>query len=468
MAAIYGFRRVERRNDVNSSEKTLKKRRKLMVFGIIILLLLVYVFPFVIFRILLKWKLNTRIKAIRAAGYPVTCKELDVWYSIPDDAKNAADTFSDAFACFKKWDEAKRESLPLVGLADLPKRSEPLSDDTRTLLTEYVTDHNETLALLHTSATIEHCRYPVDFTVDVFTMQPHFRDLRWACFLLNLESFLHVENGEVEAARRSVLSGFGLTLSLTKEPLLISQLVRMGCTSRNISTLEHLVNRVELSDEQLNEVYQCLDKVERAADLSCAFVGCRCMILREIRTATSVDPAYVYLLLPESAEFLYPAIGFMEMNAAIFLDIMNDYMEAFLLTYPQRLKASDAIEARAESVSNIYALAYEVVPALSRVITIETITIAHLRTARVGLAVQRYRLVVGTLPDTLAGLVPTYIDAVPVDPFDGNALRYKKRGTGYVIYSIGEDFSDDDGTEKPKYEERKSHPNWDVTFIVER
>ena len=166
------------------------------------------------------------MKAVREAGYPVTCDELDAWYSIPDNVENAADIYLDAFACFKKWDETKREGLPLVGMADLPTRTEPLSDKMRTLLTEYVADHNKTLALLHEAAQIEHCRYPVNFTADVGTMQPHFRDLRWACFLLNLESFLHVENGEVEAARCSVLSGFGLTLSLTKEPLLTSQLVR--------------------------------------------------------------------------------------------------------------------------------------------------------------------------------------------------------------------------------------------------
>ena len=467
MAAIYGFRRVERRNDVNSSEKTHKKRRKLMVFGIIILLLLVNVFPFVVFRILLKWKLNTRIKAIRAANYPVTCKELDAWYSIPDDVENAADTFFDAFACFEKWDETRCESLPLVGLADLPKRTEPLSDDTRTLLTEYVNDHNETIALLHTAVKIEHCRYPFDFAAGFGGECPHFADLRWACFLLNLESFLHVENDEEEAARRSVLSGFGLTLSLTKEPSLISQLVRMGLTSRNISTLEHLINRIELTDEQLGELFQCLDKVEREADLSCAIVGERCTVL-SYYTAPSFDPAPFDIVLPRSSCILYKTVGLVDLNAIVYLDLMSDYMEAIRLPYPQCLEVSDAINAKIESMSNIHMLVREMMSALSRVITIETITIAHLRTARVGLAVLRYRLVSGTLPDSLKELVPAYIDAVPVDPFDGNALRYKKRGTGFVIYSIGEDFSDDGGTEKPKYEERKKHPNWDVTFIVER
>jgi hypothetical protein len=52
--------------------------------------------------------------------------------------------------------------------------------------------------------------------------------------------------------------------------------------------------------------------------------------------------------------------------------------------------------------------------------------IAGLRTAYVALAVERYRLAFGRLPDTLVDLVPTYLEAVPKDPFDGDELRYKK------------------------------------------
>ena len=94
-------------------------------------------------------------------------------------------------------------------------------------------------------------------------------------------------------------------------------------------------------------------------------------------------------------------------------------------------------------------------------------TIAQLRTARVALAIERYRLASGRLPDALTDLVPTYLDAVPIDPFDGNELRYKKLVTGFVVYSIGEDLRDDGGTEEPS-RKTKEAPTWDVTFIVER
>jgi hypothetical protein len=46
---------------------------------------------------------------------------------------------------------------------------------------------------------------------------------------------------------------------------------------------------------------------------------------------------------------------------------------------------------------------------------------------------------------------------LPLDPFDGQPLRYKKLPKGYVVYSNGEDGKDDGGDEKK-----------DITFTVER
>ena len=81
----------------------------------------------------------------------------------------------------------------------------------------------------------------------------------------------------------------------------------------------------------------------------------------------------------------------------------------------------------------------------------------------------RYRLATGNLPDTLAELVPTYLDAVPKDPFDESELRYRKLESGFVVYSVGNDGKDDGGQERLPYRERKKGSStWDITFIVER
>jgi len=59
----------------------------------------------------------------------------------------------------------------------------------------------------------------------------------------------------------------------------------------------------------------------------------------------------------------------------------------------------------------------------------------------------------------LTALTPVYLTATPLDPFDGQPLRYRKQGDGYVLYSIGSDLNDDSGA-------RKTGKNGDIVFTV--
>ncbi|MEA3227379.1 MAG: hypothetical protein U9Q07_15620, partial [Planctomycetota bacterium] len=70
---------------MNDRRKAPKKRRKIKISYVLIALLIAGVAAFAIFRLSVKFKVRARIDAIRAAGYPVTCDELDRWYKIPRD-----------------------------------------------------------------------------------------------------------------------------------------------------------------------------------------------------------------------------------------------------------------------------------------------------------------------------------------------------------------------------------------------
>ncbi len=69
--------------------------------------------------------------------------------------------------------------------------------------------------------------------------------------------------------------------------------------------------------------------------------------------------------------------------------------------------------------------------------------LAGLAKAQAAVAIERWRLAhPGRLPDTLAELVPAYVAAVPLDPYDGQPIRYKKLPAGYVVYSVGTGWTD--------------------------
>jgi hypothetical protein len=70
---------------------------------------------------------------------------------------------------------------------------------------------------------------------------------------------------------------------------------------------------------------------------------------------------------------------------------------------------------------------------------------AFLRAAATALAVERFRRAKGQWPEKLTDLVPAYLAALPMDPFDGRPLRFNKPNEGAVIYSVGADGQDDGG-----------------------
>ncbi|MCP4259819.1 MAG: hypothetical protein GY774_20250 [Planctomycetes bacterium] len=455
---------------MDGNETATKTRRKLKVSHILIVLLLIAVCAFAVFRLSVRAKVQSRIEAIRAAGYPVTLSELDEWYTIPQDAENAADTLIEAFLNYYEWDSTELKSLPIAGRAELPARTEPLTQETKALIAQYLSDNQQALKLLHEAAAIRHCRYPVDLSLGHGTRIPYVIDIRRGARLLDLEAVLHSENNKSRLAAHSVTSIFGIAHSLAKEPLIVSQLVCTACKGLAVSSLERLINRAQFTDEQLVELAQTISNAEDRSALSWAIAGERCMGISIFKNPASVNSAsFGKKMLPAPILELYKAIGLADKEAIIYLDLMNDYMETIHLPIHQRQKAVDTIDAKLKATSKTYLLLHEFMPAFSRIITINIRSIAHLRTARVALAIQRYRLTTGNLPDTLANLVPTYLDVVPKDPFDGRSLRYEKLETGFVVYSIGEDGRDDGGKERlPFGKGRKTQSTWDITFTVER
>jgi hypothetical protein len=298
----------------------------------------------------------------------------------------------------------------------------------------------------------------------------HFSDLRKGAMLLKLEAILHAENDNAVLAGRSVTSTFGIARSLAEEPLLISQIVCTACQALAASSLERVINRTEFTDEQLVKLTRTVSNAEDFASMSRAFAGERCMGISFFRNPTVLNQElFGRKMLPAPILELYKALGLADRDAVVYLDLMNDYMETTQLPLGQRQRAADTIEAKLRATSKTHILLHGFMKAFSRFITINIRGIAQLRAARVGLAIQRYRLATDKLPDTLDDLVPTYLDAVPKDPFDGSEFRYKKLESGFVVYSVGEDKIDDGGQERlPFGERKKGSSTWDITFIVER
>lgn len=99
------------------------------------------------------------------------------------------------------------------------------------------------------------------------------------------------------------------------------------------------------------------------------------------------------------------------------------------------------------------AVYYMLVSPLEGVLALKCQENVRTTATRLLIAMKAYKMEQGRLPETLDELVPEYIDAVPVDDFDGKPMRYNPEKK--VVYSVGEDLEDDGGTTKAEWFEMR-------------
>jgi hypothetical protein len=129
-------------------------------------------------------------------------------------------------------------------------------------------------------------------------------------------------------------------------------------------------------------------------------------------------------------------------NQAALLEYLTQVVEIAKLPLEEQLPKLRALEA---TLPNQPMLCRLLAPAASKIAEAVRRTTAELRCALVAIALERYRQAHGRWPQSLASLVPEYLPAVPIDPYDMAPLRFRRLPDGVVVYSVGLDGKDDGG-----------------------
>lgn len=434
--------------------------------GIVALLLLL----FVLFRISGGYKLKKRLQVLQSRRHPVTLEDLERSYSLPAGAQNAADVYLAAFSNYKKWDRDAMSAIPITGRASMPARTEPLDAQTRQHVNRFLSDNEQALSLLYKAASIEHCRYPDDLTQVSnpirYRRYDMGNDVRTAAQLLRLEALIASENKDVDKFLASISTSLALAGSLNG-PLMIHRLTHDDVLGHTYRSIERAINRTPLTDEQLLRLSVLVKESDNDKGFKRALLTEQCLGLHKF-----IAPlAEVSKRIGEQENSLLRKLiiarmlGSNSRHALGYIDLMQKSIDALELPDPDRLRAFVAVRQSVPRNNKQGRYIIREVLTLEREIDRE----ARARVTLAALAVERYRLAEGHLPKSLDNLVPAYMEIVPEDPFNGQSLRYRRLKTGFVIYSVGEDLSDNGGAEINK---RKLDPSgkliWDITFIVER
>jgi len=439
---------------MNDDTRRRDRRFAVKTWHLILVILIGLIVLVALYALARKGSANRQLEALRAAGYPTSLAELADYSKLPEGTANAAELYLRAFAAFVP--PVAGANIPYLGGAPLPDRGKPLAEPVVKAIAQCLASNQQCLSLLHEAGGIPDCDYDWDGRMYTAGMS-QWGDLKHCAQLLVLEALYSAHAGDPNAAVQCIEDGLRLANSLSRESVLIGYLVRVACISVALGGLERSLSLTIFTDAQLAELSEAVTATAGSIDLTQAMIGERCLMIEMCR-----NPA---LMTGGASATGTPLRVLGRWGLDDVLDYMGKCVDASRLPADQRVARFAAIEKEVKDLSFLHVMVKIAAPALSRVAALDLRMRAHLDLARTALALERYRLATGKLPEDLNALVPQYLAQVPIDPFDGRPLRYRRTDPGYLLYNVAEDGQDNGGLER---DQTNRGAPYDWCFIVTR
>jgi hypothetical protein len=297
-------------------------------------------------------------------------------------------------------------------------------------------------------------RYPIVYTPDYVSMRlDHTQDARSLANLLALHALLRAQEQDIEGAMDSCRALINTNRSIGDEPTLISMLVRIAIRRVALKKIERVLAQGQPSEKALAAVQRLLEEDEPEPLLLIGARGERALMdgLMENIQNGQVSLAQLKNWMGsgrqnspfgdvEDLELLLLA-GSVKHNRAALLRFYNRVVEIARRPVEEQRTPLQQLEAEVPALPRLARMLF----ASLKVADADLSSHMDLRCGIAMLAAERYRRAHGHWPAALTDLVPAYLAKVPLDPFDGAPLRYRRLKDGVVIYSVGFDGQDDGG-----------------------
>lgn len=262
--------------------------------------------------------------------------------------------------------------------------------------------------------------------------------------LLSLDAKLRLVDREIEAAASYIPLFFRVVSPLSDEPNMVAQMKRETTARRAATMLESILRAGKLSNETLELLDEEFRSFLASYTMKWSLWGERACLLAlhdDKFGMRGLQRAVLSVSLTgdkrKSLEFIHSLIDAQDNPARL-------------------LSAAKTIESELAKLPKRYLFASFMATSIPRRVRSHVECLAEIRAVRVLNALERFRLRTGTLPTALDELVPTYVAAIPTDPFDQAPLKFTTRDRMLIVYSVGSDGVDDGGQVAPVGGEKRA------------
>ncbi|HLJ96094.1 MAG TPA: ABC transporter permease subunit [Gemmataceae bacterium] len=285
------------------------------------------------------------------------------------------------------------------------------------------------------------------------TPLPHVQDARLPVNLLTLDVLLRAQEEDAEGALASCMAILNTGRSLGDTPLLIPVMVRTAIVEAALVQIERTLAQGRPSEAALAAVQHLLEDEDRQPLLLVGLRGeraCCNQFFEALRSGDAQAEQIFDMNRRMNLDMLLPSyLRSLKSEEAEVLRQHTQLVEAAKLPVEQQ-------EARFLQIGTVLqrSLAGWFFPRVAPVLASDRLMHAQLRSTLTALAAERYRCTHGDWPTGLTALVPEYLVDVPLDPYDGQPLRYSRLADGVVVYSVGPDGTDNGGKLDRKFPSR--------------
>jgi hypothetical protein len=295
---------------------------------------------------------------------------------------------------------------------------------------------------------------------------PELKKFRFCVKLLTLQAKLMAYQDQTEPALKLVSTGCRIGTHFGPQKTLIEQLVGIGTGAIALNTGLQILDKTEISPKLLENFQHQIEELSHTRDPIIDFTAERIIFYDQVQRLFTDDGQgnghvygatflesplrYVYRLFkPEQSQWA----KITRKETIELANKMYDYFDWAEGRLPAELhkECKDPDKIATEMVKGNYLLEI-LAPAFGQVLKTSYRFQAHTNGLLTTIALLRYKTNKGEYPQKLDELVAAgYLNELPIDPFSGNPLVYKRVNSDFILYSFAEDYDDDNGSHDPKW-----------------
>jgi len=318
----------------------------------------------------------------------------------------------------------------------------------------------EALYILQEGVNRPGCRYDLDYSKGTEMLLPHLSNLRALSRILTGVSRVQATREDFVSAWQTVILGLRLADALKREPILISQLIRIQQFDMVCGTIHELCELSRPSPTDIPLLMDLLSAFEDPGPLVLSMDGERLFMGEWAFT----------LPLPELRRLARQELASDITLSAYYKPLLRTDHAAYLRALHEMVRimeepfsSEDAAEKRVLSLIPSHCfISRLLVPALTRSKTTFTRAQAKSRITRLGLAALEFHRNQGRFPMSLGELEMEPI----LDPFTQKQILYRVEPEGFLLYSCGPNQKDDGGIARSKPSEEEMDILWKYRFII--